>query len=115
MGKADYQGFMKITDRAIQMLVAWKKIYLRMETSERRERLLAAVEHAISELAEYRFELKNLLKGNEMGLQDKLSFLLEEIEKAKDGDTREFYIKKLEAITKQILADGLLEEKDGNN
>lgn len=116
MSKADHEGLLKITDRAIQLLVCWKKLFLSAGQDRKYPLLVPRIDSAIAELAEYRFDLKRVLKGqSDLGANEKLRFLLEEIEKTEDPGTHDLYIEKLLCFTKKILNEGLLEAMDGQS
>jgi len=114
LSRCDYHGLMKITDRAIQMLVLWKKVFLKSNQNGKYERLVSSVDSTIAELAEHRFELKRRLKGKEdFSLPEKLHLLLEGIEEAQESDGEKVYIESLLKLTKKILAEGHLEVTNG--
>lgn len=113
MGRQDLEGFLKITDRTITMVVLWKKALQQNGQYFKRPDLLNSVNAFIADLAGYRFELKEMLKGNRSAPNNEtLALLLKQIEEAKDPDTRELYTQALLKLSKQLLNDGRLEVHD---
>jgi len=112
MSRADLEGLLKITDRSTQILVIWKKAFARFN-GKNHDGLIIKIDTAIAALAEYRFEIKNRLKGNAgLSLEAKLKFLEEEIAAAGESNPDKAYICKLQEMTWEILTAGLLEAKE---
>lgn len=114
MSRQELEGLLKVTNRAIEILVAWIKIYRDSKCPGKDDERIESVNSWIVEMTEYKLELKNILKGNgEWALSDKLRFLLKEIEETKDPDSKKLYTERLVKLTKGFLNDGLLEVMDG--
>ena len=110
MGRPELEGLLKVTNRAIEILVVWKISYIESGQKSKNPGRIESVNSWIAELAEFKIELKNLLKGNgDWSISEKFHFLLEQIEKSEDRDTKKLYIDKLAKLTKGFLTDGLLE------
>jgi len=113
LSKNDYENLLKLTDRAIMILVAWKKIYLGGGHGNENDFRIRKADAVIAIMAEYRFELNGLLKGDgEFHLDEKLRFLIEEIDRAEPGDVKNLYLDQLVKLTKGILTEGIMEVID---
>lgn len=110
MSKQELEGFLKVTDRTISMVVLWKKALQQNGQQFKRPDLLNSVNAFIADLADYRFELKEMLKGNRAEPKNEaLAELLKRIEEARDPDTKELYTQALLNLSRKLLNEGRLE------
>ena len=110
MNRQELERLFKVTNRAIEIQVIWKRLFFNSAHKEEYVWLIDLVNRSIAGLTDYRLDLKSALKGNgDMSASEKLRFLIEEIEKTEDPDDLKLYSKKLTDITKALLKDSLLE------
>lgn len=116
MSREKLEGLLKVTNRAIEIQVIWKRLHFNSVHKEEYVWLIDLVNRSIAGLTDYKLDLKNALKGSgDMSVSEKLSFLLKEIEKTEDPDDLKLYSKKLADITKVFLRESLMEVKNGQN
>lgn len=116
MSRQELEGLLKVTNRAIEIQVIWKRLHFNSAHKEEYDWLIDLVNRSIAGLTDYRLDLKNMLKGNgDLSVSEKLNFLIKEIEKTEDPDDLKLYSKKLAKITKEFLRDSLMEVMNGQS
>jgi len=114
--RSELDGLLKVTNRAIEIQIVWKKIFMTRADTKKYPWLIEAVNRSIAELSEYKLDLKNMLKGNNnLSVSEKLRFLMEEIERAEDPDAIKIYSQKLVKLTEGFLSETLLEVMNGQS
>ena len=115
MSRKDYEDLLKATDRAINFLVAWKRVYtergkcLCLDQPD----LIGKADSTIAAFAEYRFAIKRLLRGEDTpSLEDQLRLTMQEIDNATNPDTKQLYLNRLREQLNGIVTDGALRGVD---
>ncbi len=113
MSKQKYETLLKITNRAIELLVVIKKAIIAEVHQAKYPRLVPSLDASIAELSEYRLGLKQKIKGQtSLTLSESLNFLLEELKDCEDKELRKKYINKLSKLASGFLAGGEMEGKN---
>lgn len=114
MTRDDIKALLKVTKRAIKIILIWKSAVIALKQHKKNQYLLRSANDFIAELAEYERNLRELLKGEEsQDLPEQLRWLLDELKKAKDKNVQKIYTKKILELTKRYLTEDDLEVKDG--
>ena len=116
MNRQELENLFKVTNRAIEIQVVWKRLHFNSVHKDEYAWLIDRIDKSIAGLTDYRLDLKNALKGNgDLSVSEKLRFLLEAIEKTKDPDDLKLYSKRLVDITKTFLRESIQEVMNGQS
>lgn len=110
MSKEDYEGLLKITNKARWGLVILMNGFEKKGHQQKYPQVYNSMVQTIAELDRYEFALRAMLRGNSRSEDgEAIKFLLEEIETVADGETRTAYLKKLRKIIDRVMTDDPME------
>ena len=113
LSRRDYEDMIRATDRAINFLVVWKRVYGESGKCMEQPSLICKTDSMIASFAEYRFALKRVLTGaEEPSLEEQLRLTRQEYENASDPGTKQLYLDRLLKLTGEIVTEGLLRGAD---
>jgi len=101
-------ALLKITDRTINLVLVFRRALIDLKQAKEQKYLIRAANDFNTELTDYRFYLKRLLKGDDIqGLPDQLRWLLAELDKAKDKNVQKVYQNKILELSAKYFSEGL--------
>lgn len=110
MTRDELQKLLKVTSRAIEILVVWKGLYLGKHPGADDSREIYKVNDAIAELTAVKMGLKSKLKGNgDFTLPEKFLFLTKAYGDTTDPEEKQILYNQLVELTKDNLSEVILE------
>jgi len=113
LGKSDLGNLIGITDQVVGAALLLKKTVISYGWHLKRPELINITNAFVAELADWRCELRRIIKGDTAAPgNETLALLLKEIDYAQDPDTKKLYADQVLKILEKLMADGRLEVKN---